>query len=94
MDERRELVGRLLAHSLGGAVGGDELGVLGFELPKLALQPVVGLVGDLRPVEDVIEALVLPDLAPELDDAPRECARGGAVVDRYPPDLSNGLSPG
>jgi hypothetical protein len=81
MDEGRELLAGRLPHAPGGAVGGDELRVRGLQVAQLALEPVVGLVADLRALEDVIEVLVPPDLGPELLD-PR-CRRG-----------LNGLGPG
>ena len=48
-----ELVGRLGAHAVGGAVGRPQLRVLGLELLQLAEQPVVLGVRDLRLVEYV-----------------------------------------
>ncbi len=68
VDERRELVGRLLPHPLGRAVGGDELGVLGLEPSQLALERVVLVVGDLGPVERVVQVLVAADLLPQRGD--------------------------
>src|SRR5262249_14367752 len=67
--EGRELLGRLLAHALRGAVRGDEVGVLRLEIAELALQAVVLLVGDLRRVQDVVEVLVAADLLAQLADA-------------------------
>jgi len=66
---RRKGVRRLLAHALGGAVGGDEVGELPLQVAQLALEPVVLGVGDLRLVADVVEVLVPANLAPQLLDA-------------------------
>lgn len=71
MDELREGLGGLLPHTLGGAVGGDEVGVLRLELAQLPLERVVLLVADLRRVPLVVELLVPADLRPQLVDARR-----------------------
>jgi len=63
--ERGERLRRLAADALGGAVGRDELGVPALQLTQLALQGVVGLVGDLGTVQGVVEPLVAPDLGPQ-----------------------------
>ena len=66
---RRKRRRRLFADALGGAVGGDEVGELRLQVPQLALEAVVLRVGDLRPVEHVVEVLVPAQLAPQLLDA-------------------------
>src|SRR5207249_3136541 len=63
---RRKRRRRLFADALGGAVGGDEVGELRLQVPQLALEAVVLRVGDLRPVEHVVEVLVPAQLAPQL----------------------------
>ena len=56
MDELREGLGGLLPHALGGAVGGDEVGMPRLELAQLPLERVVLLVADLRRVLLVVRA--------------------------------------
>ncbi len=60
--EARELLGGALAHALGRAVGGHQVGEGRLDLAQLALERVVLLVGDLGSVEDVVEPLVAADL--------------------------------
>jgi hypothetical protein len=43
--------------------------MLGLQLTQLPLEPVIRLVGDFGPVENVIEPLVPPDLLAELLDS-------------------------
>jgi hypothetical protein len=86
--EGGELLRGPLAHALRGAVGRDEVGVLGLEVPELPLQAVVVLVGDLRRVQDVVEALVPPDLLAELPDPLRGPVAGRASA------LANGRGRG
>jgi hypothetical protein len=69
MHPRGERFRGLLPHPLRRAVGRDEIGELGLQLPQLALEPVVLRVGDLRLVDDVVEVLVPAQLAPQLLDA-------------------------
>ena len=55
----------LAADTLGGRIGSDEVGVVGFEALQLAHEVVEVGVGDRRLVEDVIEVLVVADLVAE-----------------------------
>jgi hypothetical protein len=89
MDELREALGGLLPHPLGGAVRGDQVGVLRLELAQLALEPVVLLVADLRLVKDVVQPLVAPDLL-----AQRLDARGGLGAASRGGRALNGRGPG
>ena len=50
------------------------------EVAQLALERVVGLVGDLGPVVDVVEVLVAPDLRPQRLD-PRAAASRSRLRD-------------
>ncbi len=63
--QRRE---RLAAHPLGRRVRRHQLGVLLLERLELAEERVVGLVRDLRPIEHVVQVLVLPQLLAQLRD--------------------------
>ena len=60
-----ETLGRLASDSLGGRVGGQELGMLGFDSLELVHQRVVFGIGDLRCVEDVVEMFVVAQLGAE-----------------------------
>ena len=53
------------AHTLGGRFGCDDLGILPFQFQKLVKEPVIGRVGDLRVVHDVVEVVVTVDLLPQ-----------------------------
>ena len=63
--EGRELLGRLLADPLRGAVGRDQVGVLVLQVLQLPLEAVVLRVRDLGRAAHVVELLVPPDLLPE-----------------------------
>jgi len=69
MGEARERLRGLPPYALRRAVGRDELGVLRLQVAELALETVVLLVGDLGPVEDVVEPLVAADLVAKTLDA-------------------------
>jgi hypothetical protein len=69
MPDAGERFGRLPADALRGAVGRDELRMLRLQVAQLPLQAIVFLVGDLRPVEDVVQPLVAADLVAKLPDA-------------------------
>ena len=60
-----EALSRLAAYSLGGRVGGEQFGMLGFDPLELVHQRVVLGVGDLRGIEDVVEMLVTAQLGAE-----------------------------
>ena len=64
-----ELVERRGTHALGRRVGRQELGVLDLEVAQLVQQRVVVGVRDVRVVEDVVAAVVVLDLAPQLGGA-------------------------
>ena len=70
----------LAADTLGGRIGSDEVGVVGFEALQLAHEVVEVGVGDRRLVEDVIEVLVVADLVAEGVDLAAE-GRHRALVD-------------
>ncbi len=61
---------RLRSHPLRGRVGGHQLGMGLLESAELAEELVVGGVGDLGGVEDVVAVVVQPDLVPQLLDPP------------------------
>ena len=67
--DRGEALGRRRAHALGRRVGPAQLRVRRLELGELAEQPVVLGVGDLGPVERVVEAVVAADLLDQEVDA-------------------------
>src|SRR5204862_6711897 len=71
-----ELLERLAAHPLGRGVGRPQLGVLVLEPAQLVEESVVRVVADLGGVENVVAAVVMGDLAPELLGALR--GLGGA----------------
>ena len=76
-----EALGGLAADALGGRVGGEQLGVRGFELLQLVHQRVVGGVGDLRRVENVIQMLVAAQFGAEFGGAlGRRCVWGGSFA--------------
>jgi hypothetical protein len=56
----------LAANPLGRRVGGNEFGVLAFERFQFPVQGVVLGVGDLRRVLDVVAAVVVADLLPQV----------------------------
>jgi hypothetical protein len=62
-------LGRFAAHALGGRVGSHEFGVLGLDALELVHQRVVGGVGDLRRVENVIQVLVAAQFGAQFHDA-------------------------
>ena len=64
-----ELVGRLGADAVGGAVGGPELGMLRFEVLQLAKRAVVLGVGDLGLVQYVVRVVGTLQQPPELGGA-------------------------
>ena len=80
--DRRELGRRGTAHLLGGAVGGDQVGVERLELLQLPDEQVVVGVGDRRRVELVVAAVVRTDLLTELVDATGRVHLGDRVVGR------------
>ncbi len=51
----------LAAHALSGRIGGDELGMFGFELDELVHELVEFGVGDFRIVEGVVAVFVMAD---------------------------------
>jgi len=57
-----ETLARLAADTLGGRIGCYKLRVGGFQLLQPAHQPVIFGVGDFRPVEHVIQMLVVMQL--------------------------------
>src|SRR5690606_27342566 len=61
--DRPELRGRLARDALRGRVGRDQVGEALFDALQRVEQAVVLLVRDLRPVEDVVEVVVVADLA-------------------------------
>jgi hypothetical protein len=70
MADGREAFARCTADALGRRIRGDQLG-MGCLQPAQALdQPVVALVGDLRPVKDVVEIVMMPDLLTQAVDSP------------------------
>ena len=68
MLDRREPLDRLVADALRGAVGRDQLGMLGLELLEPLHQPVVLEVGDLRRRLDVVFPVVVADFLAEPGD--------------------------
>ena len=62
------------ANPLGGRIGRDQLGMLGFELLQLVHQLVEFSVADLRIVKNVIAIFVVPDLVAERFDILRRCS--------------------
>ena len=70
MTHLAEALGGLAADALGGRVGSEQLGVRGFDLPEFVHQRVVGGVGDLRRVENVIQVLVAAQFGAQLLGAP------------------------
>ena len=65
MGDRFEAFERGSADALGGRFRGDEVRVLFFEGFELVEELVVGLVGDLGTVADVVEVVVVVDLGAE-----------------------------
>ena len=63
-----EGLGATAARALGRAVGRDQLGMGLLQLNQLAVQPVVLGVGDLGPVQDMVEVVVPVDLLAQLVD--------------------------
>jgi len=53
-----EALGRLASDALGGRVGREQLRVLGLNPLQLVHQRVVGCVGNLRRIQNVIQVLV------------------------------------
>ncbi len=76
MLDRREALDRLVADALRGAVGRDQLGMLGFELLEPLDEPVVLAVGDFRGRLDVVLPVVVADFLAEPGDF-----RGGRSED-------------
>src|SRR3954465_7697487 len=74
MGDLLQLAHRLPADSLGGRVGGEKLGMLALDRAQLVQQRVVGVVADLRVVEDVVAVPVIRELLPEF---------GGAIGRRH-----------
>ena len=72
-----EALARLAAHPLGGRIGGDQLGMLGFERLEFVHQPVEFGVADLRIVEHVIAVLVIADLVAQRFDLLLHIFAGG-----------------
>ena len=70
-----EAVRRRRADALGRRVGRDELRVRLLERGQLVEERVVGAVGDLGVVEDVVAVVVVLDQTPELGDARRRRSR-------------------
>ena len=74
-EQRREVLDRLEAvdrpagHALRRRIGGDEIGMLSFELLELVQQTVEGFVGDLGAVVDVVLLFVMADRITKLTDA-------------------------
>ena len=64
-----EAVERRRPDPLGRRVGGAQLRVVGLDRPQLVEQGVVLVVADLRFVEDVVEPVVVLQLAPQLRGA-------------------------
>ncbi len=64
----REPGSRLASDPLSGRVGSGELGIGLFELLQFAVEVIVGGVGDLRLVEDVIQVVVVADPLSQLLD--------------------------
>jgi hypothetical protein len=58
----------LATDALGGGVGGEELGMLGFEAAEADHERVVLSVGDLGGVEYVVKVLVAAELVAEILD--------------------------
>ena len=80
-----EAFGGLAADALGGRVGGEQLGVRGFDALELVHEDVVLGVRDFGGVEDVIEMLMAAEVGAELVGA-----HGSALVGwsgRLSPDL-------
>ena len=61
MLDRREALDRLIADALRGAVGRDQLGMVGFELLEPLDEPIVLGVGNLRRRLDVVFPVVAAD---------------------------------
>ena len=74
--------GRGAAPALRGRVGRDELRVRLFELLQLVVERVVGAVGNLRVVEDVVAVVVVLDEPPELGDPPNPRQGGMQLLRR------------
>jgi len=70
-----EFLQRLTADPLRGGIGCHQVRILCLELLQLSEQHVVLTVGDLRPIHDVVEVIVAPDLRTELFDFPRTLGR-------------------
>jgi hypothetical protein len=66
-----EALARFAADALGGRIGGDQFGVLGFEGLEPAHERVVFGVGNLGSVQDVILVFVVAELFRELLDLDR-----------------------
>ena len=69
-----EAFGDAAADALGRRVGGDEIGMLGFELLELVQQPIELLVRNLGLVVDVVALFVVPDGLAKCRDAMRSRA--------------------
>ena len=82
MLERLEALDRLVADALRGAVGRDQLGMLGFELFQLLDEPVVIGIGDLRGRLDVVFPVVAADFVAKPGDF------GGGRMDRNARSIS------
>ena len=74
------LVDRLAADALCGAVGRGQFGMLGFERAQLLDEPVVLEIGDRRRRFLVVPPIVLGDLAAKLGDALGGSLRHGRLV--------------
>ena len=81
-----EAVGWFAAYALGGRVGGEQIGVGGFEGRELVHERVVGGVGDDGRVFDVVEMLVMAQLVAQLGDSVR------GVGTRHGPNYSEPTS--
>ena len=67
--DRGKALGGRFSHALGRRVGPAQLGMCGLQLRELAQQPVIFCVGDLGPVERVVEPVVAVQLRDEGIDA-------------------------
>jgi hypothetical protein len=85
MGSRGEEVRGLASDPLRGAVGGDELGKLLLQPPKLPHELVVLGVGDLRLVQDVVAVVVMVDLLAKLLDAALGLGEASFLAGRHVP---------
>ena len=66
MLDRFEGFERLAAHSLCGGFGSDQLGELLFEVEKLMIKPVIGLVADRGLGQNIVGMIVFLDFFDQL----------------------------